>query len=130
MREFLMKAIEYLIKALFLFLGGVVTYYVKTVVIPWMNDKEIYTTVKRYVQAAEKLASTGEISSGAEKKNFVLALLRKKGLHCTPEVEALIESAVQELDQLKKQATEALIDGQTAETLFELRNGKEEGEDV
>jgi len=124
MNEIITQAAAYLIKALFLLLTGVLTYYVKTKIIPWLEDRQLYATVKRYVQAAEKLASTGKLTSSGAKKNYVITLLESKGIECGPEIHALIESAVEELDQLKDSIVTALIEGQTEETIAELTNGK------
>lgn len=124
MNEIFTQALSYVIKALFLALTGVLTFYVKNTVVPWLEDKQLYSTVKRYVQAAEKLASTGQLTSGAAKKDYVVSLLTSKGIECSPEIHALIESAVEELDQLKDSVVTALIEGQTEETIAELTNGK------
>ena len=127
--EIITLAVSYVIKALFLILSGVLTFYIKTKVIPWLEDRQLYATVKRYVQAAEKLASTGKLSTGAAKKEYVINLLESKGIECGPEIHALIESAVEEIDQLKESVISTFIGGGTAETMSELRNGKGDDED-
>ncbi len=124
MNEIIAQAAAYLIKALFLLLTGVLTYYVKTKIIPWLEDRQLYATVKRYVQAAEKLASTGKLSSSGAKKNYVITLLESKGIECGPEIHALIESAVEELDHAASAVVSSFIDGGTSETMSELTNGK------
>lgn len=124
MNEIIAQAAAYLIKALFLLLTGVLTYYVKTKIIPWLEDRQLYATVKRYVQAAEKLSSTGKLSSSGAKKNYVITLLESKGIECGPEIHALIESAVEELDQAASAVVSSFIDGGTSETMSELTNGK------
>ena len=82
--------IDYAVKAAFILLGGVVS----VIVIPWLKEKRIYGLVKQFVQSAEKWAETHDIN----KKQFVIDLLTDKGVKITPVIEALIESAVQELD--------------------------------
>ncbi len=94
MNEIFTLALSYIIKALFLILSVVLTFYIKTKIIPWLEDRQLYATVKRYVQAAEKLASTGKITTSGAKKNYVITLLESKGIACGPEIHALIESAV------------------------------------
>ncbi len=69
MNEIFTLALSYIIKALFLILSVVLTFYIKTKIIPWLEDRQLYATVKRYVQAAEKLASTGKITTSGAKKN-------------------------------------------------------------
>lgn len=124
MNEIITEALSYVIRAVFLVLTGLLTYYVKTKVIPWLEDKQLYTTVQRFVQAAEKLSATGELGTGSAKRDYVMELLKSKGIDCGPEVQALIESAVEELDQLKESVISAFISGATAETMSELTNGR------
>ncbi len=63
-------------------------------VIPWLKEKHLYSVVSRFVKAAEKYNKTNPIN----KKDWVIDLLNEKGIPVTPEVEAYIESAVEELD--------------------------------
>lgn len=116
MNELLTQALAYLFKAIILALTGVITFYIKTVLVPWLKDKQIYTTVQRFVQAAEKLAKAGDLASGPDKKGYVIRLLRSKNIEVTPEIEALIESAVEELDWMKGETFTTLIEGETDET--------------
>lgn len=78
-------------------LTAVVVPWLKTSAIPWMKEKQLYGLVKKFVQAAEKLAETGALERG-EKKDYVVNLLEQKGYHMNAETEAFIESAVKELD--------------------------------
>lgn len=73
--------------------------WLKTSVFPWLKEKRLYNAVTMFVQAAEKLAETGAIDR-SKKKEYVLRLLRGKGYVIDDEVEALIESAVKELDMV------------------------------
>lgn len=79
----------------------VVSYYIipaiKNDLVPWLKEKRIYETIKKLVNAAEKMAETNAIEKG-DKKSTVIALLKEKGIEVTKEIEALIESAVKELD--------------------------------
>lgn len=78
-------------------LTAVVVPWLKTSAIPWMREKQLYGLVKKFVQAAEKLAETGALER-EDKKNYVVNLLIQKGYHMSEETEAFIESAVKELD--------------------------------
>lgn len=78
-------------------LTSVVVPWVKTVVVPWLKDKHLYTTVVCFVQAAEKMAESGQIPKES-KKQFVVKLLESKGVIVDAIVDAYIESAVEELD--------------------------------
>lgn len=82
--------IELVVKLAFALFGGIITIYV----VPWLKEKNLYNTVKRMVQAAEKWNKTNPIN----KKDWVVGQLEAKGITVNPYVEALIESAVQELD--------------------------------
>lgn len=113
MSEAITQALTYLIQAIIVAITGVITYYIKTVLVPWLEDKQLYTTVQRYVQAAEKLAEAGGLNTG--KKEYVAKLLQSKGIEVTPEIEALIESAVKELDWMKNETLTTII-GQVDET--------------
>lgn len=95
--NFLVEAeiIDYLVKGVFLVLSGLVAIYV----IPWLKEKKLYNIVKQFVQAAEKYGQTHDIN----KHEYVINLLKERGIEISPVVEALIESAVEELDiALKK----------------------------
>ncbi len=79
----------------------VVTYYVvpyiKNDLIPWLKEKRLYSIIKNFVQAVEKMAEAGAIQK-CDKKTFVIELLERKGIAVTEDVDAYIESAVKELD--------------------------------
>lgn len=85
-----MEWIEILVKVVFLILSGVVTIYV----VPWLKEKGLYDIVKRMVQAAEKWAENNDI----DKKEWVIGKLEARGIEVNEYVEALIESACEELD--------------------------------
>lgn len=82
--------IDLVVKLAFALFGGIITIYV----VPWLKEKNLYNTVKRMVQAAEKWNKTNPIN----KKEWVVGQLTAKGIAVNTYVEALIESAVQELD--------------------------------
>lgn len=78
-------------------LTAVVVPWLKKSAIPWMKEKQLYGLVKKFVQAAEKLAETGVLDRES-KKDYVVGLLVQKGYDVNDETEAFIESAVKELD--------------------------------
>lgn len=90
--------IELVVKLVFALFGGIITIYV----IPWLKEKNLYNTVKHMVQAAEKWNKTNPIN----KKEWVIEHLSAKGITVNSYVEALIESAVQELDTAISKAAE------------------------
>ena len=71
--------------------------YIKNDFIPWLKEKRLYGIVKKFVQAAEKMAEAGMIEK-VDKKENVIKLLEKKGIVVDVVVEAFIESCVKELD--------------------------------
>lgn len=94
--------IDLLVKLVFVLLSGIVTVYV----VPWLKEKNLYSTVKRMVQAAEKWNQTNPIN----KKEWVIDQLSAKGITVNTYVEALIESAVQELDTAIAKGAETVDD--------------------
>ena len=78
-----------------------VSYYIipaiKNDLVPWLKEKRIYETIKKLVKAAEKMAESNMIEK-VDKKVTVVKLLQDKGIVVTEEIDALIESAVKELD--------------------------------
>ena len=97
MNEIILQAISGFAEVAIIAAIGIATYYIKTAVIPWLKEKHLYDTVKKFVQAAEKLGDVGTIPK-ANKKAHVIRILENKGIKVTPEIDALIESAVLELD--------------------------------
>lgn len=64
--------------------------------IPWLKEKHLYTIVSTFVKAAEKMANAGSLT--IPKLDYVVQMLEKRGITVTPEVRAMIEAAVQDLD--------------------------------
>lgn len=94
-----MEWIDIAVKIVFLVLSGVVTIHV----VPWLREKGLYDDVKRMVQGAEKWSENHEI----DKKEWVIGKLEARGIVVTEYVEALIESACEELDLAWAQVVEA-----------------------
>jgi hypothetical protein len=85
-----MEWIDTIVKIVFLVLGTLVTVYV----VPWLKEKGLYDIVKKMVQGAEKWSETMDI----DKKEWVIERLEARGIEVNDYVEALIESACEELD--------------------------------
>ena len=100
--------IEALVKIIFLVASVVVTVYV----VPWLKEKKLYETVKKMVQAAEKWNETHPM----DKKEYVVSLLRARGIEVNEYVEALIESAVEELDIALSKAADNSDDKENTNT--------------
>lgn len=83
--------------------------YIKTDLIPWLKEKRLLNIIKGFVQAAEKMAESGAIEK-ADKNNFVIGLLEKKGIVVDDTVRAFIESCVKELDIVTSVVYEEIIE--------------------
>ena len=88
------KAVRIIIAIVF---STIVIPWVKNSAIPWLKEKHLYGIIQRFVRAAEKLADS-EIITKDSKLAYVTGLLVKRGIEVTPEVRAMIESAVGDLD--------------------------------
>lgn len=77
------------------FTGVCIPWVVKTG-IPWLKEKHLYNIIITLVKAAEKMANAGSLTT--PKLDYVVQMLEKKGITITPEVRAMIEAAVQDLD--------------------------------
>lgn len=83
--------------------------YIKNDLIPWLKEKRLYAMVKKFVQAAEKLAESGKINKEF-KKDKVVQLLEGKGVVVDDNVDAFIESCVKELDIVASVVYEEIIE--------------------
>lgn len=81
---------------------------IKEDLVPWLKEQRIYSTVKKFVQAAEKLADAGAISK-TDKKKYVVDLLEKNGITVDSTLDAFIESAVEELDKVIEVTKEEIL---------------------
>lgn len=105
----LMSAIAQVVFALIgAVMSVIVIPWLKHTALPWLKEKRLYSTVQKFVQAAEKLDETGVLDHTA-KKDYVIGLLRNKGYAVNGEVEALIESAVKELDMIADSVGEIFV---------------------
>lgn len=89
-----MDILKIIITAIF---SVIIIPWVKKSAIPWLQEKHLYGLIKKFVRAAEKLGENGTIAKEA-KLDYVTALLAKRGVNVGPEVRAMIESAVGDLD--------------------------------
>lgn len=76
---------------------GALALLIGSVVYPWLKEQHAYSMIVKFVRAADKLATSGKIAKKT-KKQYVIGLLKAKGITVSPEIEAFIESAVTELD--------------------------------
>ncbi len=69
-------------------------------ILPWLKQQVWYSAIKWLVNAAEKLAESGQISKDY-KKQYVLRLMKLLKIPENDFTSALIEAAVKELDMLE-----------------------------
>ena len=110
-----MEWIDPIVRIVFIVLSTVVTLYV----IPWLKEKRLYDTVRTLVEAAQKLAENNPL----DKKSWVVAQLRGIGVEVTPFVEAIIESAVKQLDLAEQMSSSMEIVGLAGEGMETGKRG-------
>ena len=103
MQVLLEQVIKLIFTALSLIFSSIVLPWVITNGIPWLKERRLDGIIKKYVEAAEKMAASGQISKEM-KKDFVRNLLARRGITITEEIDALIEAAVTECDHASAQA--------------------------
>lgn len=106
MMEFLTPIIVNLVRIV---IAGCFAYLCKSVipaVTPWLKQVGLYQIVRYFVNAAEKMAESGKIPKET-KKQFVKDILAKVGIQDNEIIDALIEGAVEELDNQKGKVGDA-----------------------
>ena len=106
--------------------SAVILPWVKVQGIPWLKEKRMYSLVSKFVFAAEKLGETGAIDK-ADKKKYVVRLLKDKGIDISPEVEAFIESSVEQLDGVLNEGIREITGSFTIE---DAEDETDEGDDA
>lgn len=84
------------VKLVFAIVGVLLLRYI----LPWIKQQVWYSAIKWLVNAAEKLAESGQISA-ASKKKYVIRLMQMLRIPVNDFTSALIEAAVKELDMLE-----------------------------
>lgn len=84
------------VKLVFAIIGVLLLRYI----LPWIKQQVWYSAIKWLVNAAEKLAESGQINA-ASKKKYVLRLMQMLRIPVNEFTSALIEAAVKELDMLE-----------------------------
>lgn len=80
---------------------------IKNDLVPWLKEKRLFSLIKTFVEAAEKLAETGAIKK-IDKKQTVINLLKNKGIEVDLATEAFIEAAVKQLDLISTTITDEI----------------------
>jgi len=83
--------------------------WIKTDMIPWLQEKRLMKLTSVFVQAAHKLAESGAIKKEA-KLRYVMSMLEAKGIKIDEEKRAFIESAVIDLDKALSEAGQSVVE--------------------
>lgn len=109
------------VKLVFAIIGVLLLRYI----LPWIKQQVWYSAIKWLVNAAEKLAESGQISA-ASKKKYVIRLMQLLKIPVNDFTSALIEAAVKELDMLEDKIKDYFDD----DLLEGGDSGAEEGKEV
>lgn len=111
------------VKLVFAIIGVLLLRYI----LPWIKQQVWYSAIKWLVNAAEKLAESGQISA-ASKKKYVLRLMQMLRIPVNDFTSALIEAAVKELDMLEDKIKD-YFDNESGDSPEGGDNGAEEGKE-
>lgn len=111
------------VKLVFAVLGVLLLRYI----LPWIKQQVWYSAIKWLVNAAEKLAESGQISKDY-KKRYVLRLMQLLKIPVNDFTSALIEAAVKELDMLEDKIKD-YFDNESDELPEGGDSGAEEGKE-
>lgn len=122
MTQFIPEITNIIVEAIIAICGllftGVFIPWVKSTGIPWLKEKRLYGLASLFVKAAEKQCEAGTLT--IPKLDYVMQRLEEKGYQITPEVRAVIEAAVKDLDIAVDGAIGALgdifVEAETGET--------------
>ena len=105
----LSNVLEIVITAISLIVAHYVIPCIKNDLIPWLEEKRLLGIIRKFVQAAEKLAESNVIMK-SDKKAKVIELLEKQGIAVDETIEAFIEGCVKELDTVTSVVYEEIIE--------------------
>lgn len=111
LNSILPNVLEIILTIISLVVSYYVIPYIKNDLIPMLKEKHLYSTVKKFVKAAEKLAESGAIKK-VDKKTKVIELLESKGIEVNEIIDAFIESCVKELDSVASVIYEEIIENE------------------
>lgn len=107
--------LEIILTVLSLVVARYVVPCIKNDLVPFIKEKHLYNTVKKFVMAAEKLAESNVIAK-VDKKAKVIELLESKGIVITDTIDAFIESCVKELDIITSTVRDEFVDEEIVQT--------------
>lgn len=80
-------------------IGTIAMFMAAKIGIPWLREQRIFSLIKKLVKAAEKAAEADKIPK-TDKHALVVKLLAAKGIEVTPFLDAFIDAAIKEMDEV------------------------------
>lgn len=80
-------------------IGTIAMFMAAKIGIPWLREQRIFSLVRKLVKGAEKAAEAGKIPK-TDKHALVVKLLKMKGIEVTPFLDAFIDAAIKEMDEV------------------------------
>lgn len=80
-------------------IGTIALFMAANIGIPWLREQRIFSLIRKLVKGAEKAAEAGKIDKNA-KHDLVIKLLQMKNIEVTPFLEAFIDAAIKEMDEV------------------------------
>ena len=80
-------------------IGTIAMFMAAKIGIPWLREQRIFSLVRKLVKGAEKAAEAGKIPK-TDKHALVVRFLKMKGIEVTPFLDAFIDAAIKEMDEV------------------------------
>lgn len=112
--DFISAALRLVLLGVTILFTRVILPFVKHTVVPYLEQKSTFNTIRILVRAAEKKGETGAIPKD-RKKIWVMSWLETLGITVTEKEKEMIEAAVEELDKMGQAVIEAVL-GEPEET--------------
>ena len=95
--------------------------------IPWLREQRIFSLVRKLVKGAEKAAEAGKIPK-TDKHALVIKLLKMKNIEVTPFLDAFIDAAIKEMDEVAENIADEIANGKI-QLIINTPSGKESAHD-
>ena len=80
-------------------IGTIAMFMAAKIGIPWLREQRIFSLIRKLVKGAEKAAEAGKIPK-TDKHALVIKLLKMKNIEVTPFLDAFIDAAIKEMDEV------------------------------
>lgn len=106
--DFIAAALRLVLLGVTVLFTKIILPFVKNTLVPYLEQKSLFRTIRILVAAAEKQGETGVIPKD-KKKFYVISWLKTLGITVTKKEEQMIEAAVEELDKMGGAIFEAVL---------------------